>query len=107
MYGTIGGLELDESAPGWKAFRVRPSPGGGLTSAKATLDSPYGVIGSDWKIAGGTFTLAVTVPVNTTATVYLPYPGSVKVDGATPPAPNAEGGYPLASGTYVFTVPTP
>jgi alpha-L-rhamnosidase len=103
MYETIGGLVLDEARPGWKSFRVRPVPGGGITSAKATLESPYGTIVSDWSIAGGTFTLSVTVPVNATATVYLPSSQNVTLDGSTPPAPGADGGYAIASGTYVFT----
>jgi alpha-L-rhamnosidase len=107
MYETIGGLVIDESDPGWKVIDIRPVPGGGLTSAKATLDSPYGAIVSDWQISGGTFTLSVTVPVNSTATVYLPYTEGVQLDGSAPPAPGADGGYSIASGTYVFTATVP
>jgi alpha-L-rhamnosidase len=106
MYETIGGLVLDEASPGWKSFAVRPVPGGGLTSGKATLDSPYGLIVSDWSIASGTFTLKATVPVNSAATVYLPYTTNVMLDGALPPAPGAGGGYAVGSGTYVFTAST-
>ena len=61
------------SQPGLQAFTVRPRPGGGLTSAKASLDSIHGPIVSDWRSSGNTFTLTVTVPVNTSAVVYLPY----------------------------------
>jgi alpha-L-rhamnosidase len=107
MVGTIGGLVLDEAHPGWKAFRVQPVPGGGITWAKATLDSPYGTIVSDWSIAGGTFTLSVTVPVNTTAAVVLPSTQKVTLDGSSPPSPGADGGYAIASGTYVFTCAAP
>ena len=105
MYQTIGGLVLDEANPGWKAFRIRPRPGGGLTSARAALASIHGTIVSDWSIDAGKFTLTVTVPVNTTATVYMPFPQRVLVDGEAPPAPAADGGYAVASGTYVFTAP--
>ncbi|MDT8302035.1 MAG: alpha-L-rhamnosidase C-terminal domain-containing protein, partial [Sedimentisphaerales bacterium] len=31
-----------------------------------------GKIVSDWKIRGGKFTLNITIPANTTATVYVP-----------------------------------
>jgi hypothetical protein len=64
------------------------------------------MIVSDWKIAAGTFTLSVTVPVNATATVYVPYPGVVKLDGV-PVTATADGGYALESGTYVLTAAAP
>jgi hypothetical protein len=48
-------------------------------------------------------TLGVTVPVNTTATVHLPYTQGVLLDGQPPPPAGADGGYPVGSGTYVFT----
>ena len=107
MYSTVAGIELDEAHPGYKAFVVRPRPGGGLTSAKASLDSIHGSIVSDWKLAGGTFTLNVTVPVNTTATVYLPYGTNVQESGKAPPAKSADGGYAIGSGAYVFTASAP
>ena len=50
----------------------RPRPGGGLTSAKASLKSMFGPIASSWTVNNGQFTLDVTVPPNTTAIVHLP-----------------------------------
>jgi hypothetical protein len=61
------------------------------------------MIVSDWSLAAGTFTLTVTVPVNARATVYLPFDGPATLDGAPAPAADSDGGYPLGSGTYVFT----
>jgi alpha-L-rhamnosidase len=107
MYGTVAGIELDEANPGYKRFVVRPRPGGGLTSAKGSLDSMHGPIVSDWTLAAGVFTLRVTVPVNTTAVIYLPYATNVRESGTAPPAKNADGGYPVGSGTYVFTATAP
>jgi alpha-L-rhamnosidase len=107
MYGTIGGLEPDETKPGWKQFRVRPQPGGGLTSARVTLDSIHGKIVSDWNLRAGLFALSVTIPVNTTATVYPPYTQGLTLDGQSPPTPSADGGYNLGSGTYLFTARAP
>jgi len=72
MYRVVAGIELDERHPGYKHILIQPQPGGGLTYAKASFDSMYGRVASDWKIANGKFTLTVEVPPNTTATVRLP-----------------------------------
>jgi alpha-L-rhamnosidase len=106
MYGTIAGLRADDEHPGWRQFFVAPEPGGDVTAAKATYLSPQGLIVSDWKVAGGTFTLTVTVPVNARATVKLPYSGGVTLDGA-PATPPAGGAFVLGSGTYVLTASVP
>jgi alpha-L-rhamnosidase len=39
---------------------------------RAHYDSIHGRIASAWKLEGGHFDLDVTIPANTTATVYLP-----------------------------------
>ena len=103
MYSTIAGLELDEQQPGWKSFNLRPRPGGGLSSAQATLDTAYGTIVSAWTLAGGVFTLRIQVPVNTQARVFLPYLGNASLDGAPVGPIGADGGLALGSGTYTFT----
>jgi alpha-L-rhamnosidase len=43
-----------------------------LAFAKASFQSPYGKIVSDWKKADDTLWLNLTVPPNTTATLILP-----------------------------------
>ncbi|HLO32055.1 MAG TPA: glycoside hydrolase family 78 protein [Anaerolineales bacterium] len=72
MYAVVGGIELDPEQPGYKNIIMRPRPGGGLTSAKATLRSMYGFIRSEWTLENTNFDWQITVPVNTTATVYMP-----------------------------------
>ncbi len=72
MYRVVAGIELDESRPGYKHILIQPQPGGGLTYAKASVESIYGRVASDWKIADGKLTLTVEVPPNTTATVRIP-----------------------------------
>ena len=72
MYRVILGLNPDENAPGWKHFHVRPMPGGGLTWARGEYRSIRGPIRVAWELTAGRFTLDVTVPPNTTATVELP-----------------------------------
>lgn len=72
LYAVVAGLQLDPAQPGYKHILIQPQPGGGLKNARATLRTPYGVAAVAWKITAGKFTLQVTVPPNTTATVQLP-----------------------------------
>jgi alpha-L-rhamnosidase len=90
MYSVVAGLQIDEKAPGFKHILIAPRPGGGLTYAKASLDSMYGPLAAGWKIADGKLTLNVQVPANATATVRLP---GAKLDDVR------EGGKPLAGRT--------
>ncbi len=71
LYSRVAGLEPVES--GYKHFKVAPIAGGGLTCAKACYQSPYGMILVEWAMREDqTFSLFVTVPPNTSATVCLP-----------------------------------
>ncbi len=63
---------LAPAAPGYRQIEIRPLPGGGLTHARAKLNTPYGMAESAWEIAGGQFHLDVTLPPNTTGAVILP-----------------------------------
>lgn len=72
MYRNIGGIDLDPAVPGYKRARIAPRVGAGLTSARASLETPYGSLTTAWKIDGPRFLLDVTIPVNTTAEVTLP-----------------------------------
>ena len=83
-----------------------------LDAHSLSIDLPfpehqYYNIVSDWRSSGNTFTLTVTVPVNTSAVVYLPYSTDVRESGNPPPAKSTDGGYPVGSGTYVFTATAP
>ncbi len=91
MYETIAGINLDPASPGFKHIIIRPQPGGGLTSASASYDSPYGPIKSRWQISADHFMLQVTIPCNTTATVYVP--------GFAGAAPQV---HEIGSGDYYF-----
>lgn len=72
MYRVMVGLDTKEEAPGYKQSIVKPHIGGGLTGASASLETNYGLLSNEWKIEGEDIAMNVQVPVNTTATVYLP-----------------------------------
>ena len=72
FYHDLAGIGCDAAGPGFKKIIIKPQPVGDLTWARAGYDSIRGKIVSDWKRAGGKFSLAITIPPNTTATVFLP-----------------------------------
>jgi alpha-L-rhamnosidase len=113
MYQTLGGINYDPDHPGFKHVVLHPRPVGDLTFVKASHRSFYGTIVSDWKIDGGLFRWDVTVPPNTTATVYVPATEDGSVTEGGRPAASAPGVkflridglaavYAVASGSYSF-----
>jgi alpha-L-rhamnosidase len=70
LHSTVGGISPHE--PGWRVIRVRPVPGGNLTSAKVSFDGPYGLVACQWTWKGRLFKMEVTVPPNCSALVTLP-----------------------------------
>jgi alpha-L-rhamnosidase len=70
LHRTVAGLA--SAAPGYREIEIRPQIGGGLTYARAWHKTPYGLAESNWVLQDGEITLAVTVPPNTRARVYLP-----------------------------------
>jgi alpha-L-rhamnosidase len=72
LYNTVAGIKIDPTQPAYKHIILRPQPGDDLTYAEGHLDSLYGEIRSKWELNDGVFTMSVTIPPNTTATIYLP-----------------------------------
>jgi len=72
LYGGLAGIRPAEGSVAFDKIDIRPEPVGDVTSARASHKSPYGLIVSDWKKTAKTFELTVTIPANTTATIYLP-----------------------------------
>ena len=91
FYKTLAGINLDPAQPGFKHIIIRPRPVGDLTWVRASHDSPYGTIRSTWRKEKGAFRLDVTVPVNATATVYVPTASAQAVTESGKPAATAPG----------------
>jgi alpha-L-rhamnosidase len=64
-------LGIHAAAPGFKKIILKPQPAGDLLWAKGNYQSIHGEIKSEWKKDAGIFTLNVSIPVNTTALVYI------------------------------------
>lgn len=72
LYRAVAGLDMDETEPAYKRILFRPRPDSGLDYAKASYQSVYGKIRSEWyKTGGGLATYEFEVPPNTTATALL------------------------------------
>lgn len=81
LYANVGGIGLGDG-PAFRDIAIRPRPGGRLTWAAATLDTPRGTVATHWSQRDGRFHLTVTIPANTTAEVRLPaLPASSVTEG--------------------------
>ncbi len=70
LHRTVGGLTPLE--PGYRRFGVRPRPGGGLTSAETSLDTPHGRVRVAWTARSDVVaTLQVEVPDGCEAVLEL------------------------------------
>jgi alpha-L-rhamnosidase len=118
FYDTIAGLRPLADQPGWKEFAIAPQPGGGLTFAQARVKTPYGLVMSHWRQAGGRFEIDVTLPPNTRARVTLPATAAAHVTSNGKPLREISQvcgvvehhgavSFQLSSGCYRFTVVSP
>ena len=114
MFTDIAGIDSD--TPGFAHLVIHPRVGGGLTWAKASYNSIRGPVAGDWKLKDGKFTLAITIPPNTTATVWVPAGDASNVLEAGAPAAQSSGVefqrledgcalFKVPAGHYVFTAP--
>jgi alpha-L-rhamnosidase len=98
----LAGIRSDGESPGFRHFIVKPAPVGDLTFAKANYQSIHGEIVSDWRIGNGIFTLSVTVPPGTTATVFVPGDKPVRTRARRSPTENGNRSFDVDAGTYSF-----
>lgn len=81
LHSVVGGISPVE--PGWKRIRIQPQPGGTITSATMSFNSPYGLVKCEWRIdrnernerndhEAERFEVDIQVPPNTTAEMILP-----------------------------------
>jgi alpha-L-rhamnosidase len=116
LFESVAGIGLDPQKPGFRHIILHPRVGGGLSSASATLRSIRGPIASAWKLKDGALTLDVTIPANTTATVYVPAAEADSVTESGTPAAKADGVqflraergeavFEVGSGSYTFASP--
>ncbi|GAB3398863.1 hypothetical protein GCM10027515_04520 [Schumannella luteola] len=69
LHRTVAGIA--PAAPGYERILFRPRPGGGLESAGATLETPFGRASIDWRLTAEGCRVDVVVPVGASATLDL------------------------------------
>jgi alpha-L-rhamnosidase len=82
LYKVVAGINPSPENPGYKNIMIKPRPWGEMNNVKATHESPYGTVGTEWTIENGILRLMVQIPVNTRADIYIPTSDrSLKIDG--------------------------
>jgi alpha-L-rhamnosidase len=113
LHEYLGGIRSDPEAPGFKKIIIKPEITGGLTSVNVGYDSIHGHISSEWHRSAGHLDLRVSIPANTTATVFVPVINHQTVTESGRPASQSDGVtflrfepgaavYRVASGVYQF-----
>ncbi len=118
FYHDLAGIQGDPDGPGFRKIIIKPAVVGGLTWVRAEYRSVRGRITSRWKRVGSQLSLSVSIPANTTATVYVPAKDAgVVTEGDRPAGQSpdvrflrlAEGCavYAVGSGNYTFASTLP
>lgn len=114
LYGAVGGI--NPASPGYQTILIQPVPGSGLTSANTSFNSSRGLISTAWTNTGSAFNLAMAIPPNTTAQVYVPTTNAGAITESGLPAASSPGVtyvgisnsyavYAVSSGNYRWSSP--
>jgi alpha-L-rhamnosidase len=80
----LAGIEPDVADPGYRTFNIRPNVVKKLPYAKATLESPYGLIESGWRKENGKVIYDIVIPAGSKANISLPAAASQITEGNQP-----------------------
>lgn len=116
FFHDLAGIRFDREQPGFGRIRIDPVAVGDLTWVKASYRSNRGLIRSEWRKDGGQRILAVSIPANTTASVFVPARDFSAVTESGKPASESPGVkflrmegpsavFEIGSGTYRFASP--
>ncbi|MEV5691615.1 alpha-L-rhamnosidase [Micromonospora globbae] len=107
FHSGLAGIRAADGSIAYRELVIQPKVVGDLTSVKGSYQTPAGLARSEWSRTDGRFRLSVTVPTNTTASVWVPLQGGrplgtpdradfVRIDGDYAV-------YRVGSGSYTFT----
>lgn len=70
LHRVVAGIA--PATPGYRRITFEPRPGGGLTYAAASHETPYGTVSIAWRLVGEDMHVDLVVPPGCTADVLLP-----------------------------------
>lgn len=114
MYEDLAGIKTHKNYPGFKFLWMKPHPTEDLTSVKASHETPYGLVKSEWNLKEGIFTWKITIPVNARANILIPAASVENITENGKPVKEVEGlkfvreeegrvNLEIGSGDYTFT----
>jgi alpha-L-rhamnosidase len=112
-YEDLAGIKSDPENPAFKHIIMKPCPVNDLKFIKASYQSKYGLVGSEWHLNNSEFSWEIKIPANTSATIYIPAEKESNVTESGKPASNSVGVkfinlengravYEIGSGSYHF-----
>lgn len=113
FFHDLAGIGVAADGAGFRRALIKPVVTGDLTWVKGSYETVSGLITTEWHRNAGRFSLDVTIPANTSATVYVPAGQESDVTESGRPTGRAEGVtflkteagravYTIASGHYHF-----
>jgi len=114
FYKVLAGIRPDPAAPGFERILIKPYVPAGLSWVQARYESIRGPVSSQWRVEGDRFTLKVTIPANSSATIHVPGKSVQSIQESGKPVQDRrdivfermENGYAVfrvGSGEYRFT----
>lgn len=114
FYHDLAGIQPDSNAPGFKKVIIKPALVGDILWVKSSYQSLHGRIVNEWKRQGNKLVMDITIPANTTATVFVPSKKENSITESGNPAKRSEGVkqlrtevnatvFEIGSGTYQFS----
>ncbi|MFF9035643.1 alpha-L-rhamnosidase C-terminal domain-containing protein [Streptomyces sp. NPDC014892] len=70
LYRSVAGLR--PLSPGYRTLEFAPRPGATLTSAEASIATPYGIASVAWSLSDDTLTVRAVLPPGTTGRFSAP-----------------------------------
>jgi len=83
LYHSLAGIQQEANSTAYRDIIIRPAVLQGIDSVKAKMSTPYGDVGVYWQKRKNTLQMMIDIPVNTTATIFLPeeYRGKIWLNG--------------------------
>ena len=112
LYEDIAGIKSD--GPAYGKLIMQPSLVPGMEYANASYHTMYGMVRSSWKKNVNQFSWNISIPANTTATIYVPAPAvNAVLENGQPVSGNKDirflrmedntAVFEIGSGDYVFS----